>query len=73
MAVEACADAQPVRSRLHLLGQGGGLDATLRQAFDEAIAANPDIKVVAEGESFYTTPLGLQAAQDMLAAHPDST
>ena len=32
---------------------------------------NPNIKVVAEGESFYTTPLGLKAAQDMLAAHPE--
>ena len=26
---------------------------------------------MAEGESFYTTALGLKAAQDMLTAHPD--
>ncbi len=36
-----------------------------------AIASHPEIKVVAEGESFYTTAAGLKAAQDMLQAHPD--
>ncbi len=47
--------------------KAAALDATLKEAFDEATAVNPNIKVVAEGESFYTTPLGLKASQDMLA------
>ena len=49
---------EPVRGRLHLVGQGGrARRSTLRQAFDAAIAVNPNIKVVADsGESFYTTP-----------------
>ena len=51
--------------------KAAALDTTLRQAFDEATAVNPNIKVVAEGESFYTTPAGLAAAQNMLAAHPE--
>ena len=49
-----------------------GLDAALRTAFDAAIAANPAIKVVADGsESYYTGAAGLKAAQDYLVAHPD--
>ena len=44
---------------------------TLKKAFDKATRVNPNIKVVAEGESFYTTAAGLKAAQDMLTAHPD--
>lgn len=73
LVVTACADANPCNVGYIWSVKAAALDATLKQAFDEATSVNPNIKVVAEGESFYTTPLGLKAAQDMLAAHPDLT
>lgn len=73
LVVTACADANPCNVGYIWSVKAAALDATLKQAFDEATSVNPNIKIVAEGESFYTTPLGLKAAQDMLAAHPDLT
>jgi ribose transport system substrate-binding protein len=51
--------------------KAAALDTTLKIAFDEVTATGPTVTVVAEGESFYTTALGLKASQDMLAAHSD--
>jgi ribose transport system substrate-binding protein len=73
MVVEACADANPCNVGYIWSVKAAALDQTLKQAFDKAISVNPNIKVVAEGESFYTTPAGLAAAQNMLTAHPDLT
>ncbi|HEY7174130.1 MAG TPA: sugar ABC transporter substrate-binding protein [Micromonosporaceae bacterium] len=47
------------------------LDVAIHKAFADAIAGTPSIKVVAEGEDFFTPAGGLKAAQDMLQAHPD--
>ena len=66
LVVTACADTNPCNVGYIWSVKAAALDATLREAFDKATAVNPNIKVVAEGESFYTTPLGLKAAQDML-------
>jgi len=73
LTVKACAEmnASPCNVGYIYSVKASGLDGALRTAFDTAIAANPDIKVVAEGESYYTTALGLKSAQDMLTAHPD--
>jgi ribose transport system substrate-binding protein len=73
LVVSACAEkaANPCNVGYIWSVKAAALDATLRQAFDEVTASHPEIKVVAEGESFYTTALGLKAAQDMLQAHPD--
>lgn len=73
LVVEACADSNPCNVGYIFSVKVAALDTTLREAFDEAISVNPAIKVVAEGESFYTTALGLKASQDMLAAHSDLT
>ena len=73
LVVTACADTNPCNVGYIWSVKAAALDATLKQAFDKATSVNPNIKVVAEGESFYTTPLGLKAAQDMLVAHPDIT
>jgi ribose transport system substrate-binding protein len=73
LVVTACADANPCNVGYIWSVKAAALDATLKQAFDKATSVNPNIKIVAEGESFYTTPLGLKAAQDMLVAHPDIT
>ncbi|HKE64417.1 MAG TPA: sugar ABC transporter substrate-binding protein [Micromonosporaceae bacterium] len=47
------------------------LDVAIHKAFIDAISGTPSIKVVAEGEDFFTPAGGLKAAQDMLQAHPD--
>ena len=71
LVVKACGDTSPCNVGYIWSVKAAALDATLRTAFDKATSVNPNIKVVAEGESFYTTPAGLKAAQDMLAAHPE--
>lgn len=73
LAVQACADVGGDTCEIGYIYsvKAAGLDGALRTAFDAAIAANPGISVVAEGESYYQTALGLKAAQDMLTAHPE--
>ena len=46
------------------------LDVAINKAFTQAIAGTP-VKVVAEGEDFFTPAGGLKASQDMLQAHSD--
>ncbi len=72
LVVQACAEP-PIPCNVGYIYsvKAAALDTTLQDGFDEATAGNPEIKVVAEGESFYTTALGLKASQDMLPAHPD--
>jgi ribose transport system substrate-binding protein len=71
LVVKACATSNPCNVGYIYSVKVAALDTSLRVAFDKAISVNPAIKVVAEGESFYTTALGLKASQDMLQAHPD--
>lgn len=73
LVVAACAEknANPCKIGYIWSVKAAALDGALKEAFDKATAVNPAIKIVAEGESFYTTALGLKASQDMLAAHPD--
>ncbi|MGH3186946.1 MAG: sugar ABC transporter substrate-binding protein, partial [Streptosporangiaceae bacterium] len=51
--------------------KASALDVAVSGAFDKAIAADPAIKVVAQGQSFFSPTDGLTAVQDMLAAKPD--
>jgi ribose transport system substrate-binding protein len=73
LVVKACAEsnANPCNVGYIWSVKAAALDGALKTAFDKATAVNPAIKIVAEGESFYATALGLKASQDMLAAHPD--
>ena len=71
LVVKACADADPCEVGYIWSVKAAALDGALKTAFDTATAVNPKIKIVAEGESFYTTALGLKASQDMLSAHPE--
>src|SRR4051794_10000516 len=50
--------------------KASALDVAIKKAFDSAVAGSP-VKVVAQGESFFTPANGLKAAQNMLQAHPD--
>jgi ribose transport system substrate-binding protein len=50
--------------------KASALDLAIKKSFDAAVAGSP-VKVVAQGESFFTPALGLKAAQNMLQAHSD--
>ena len=75
LVVTACADVKatpPVQCRLHLVGQGRRARYRAQEGLRRGDRPHPEIKVVSDtGESFYTTALGLKAAQDIVAAHPD--
>jgi ribose transport system substrate-binding protein len=49
--------------------KASALDLALRAAFNQAIAADPSVKVVAEGQDFFTPAEGLKAVQDMLQSN----
>ena len=51
--------------------KASGFDKGVRSGFDKAISSDSKIKVVAEGECFFTATGGLAAGQTMLQAHPD--
>lgn len=72
LVVQACADlgADPCNVGYIWSVKAAALDQTLKAAFDE-VTAGKNIVIVGEGESFYTTPLGLAAAQNLLAANAD--
>lgn len=50
--------------------KASSLDVAINKGFTQATAGSP-VKVVAEGQSFFTPAGGLKATQDMLTAHPD--
>ena len=50
--------------------KASALDVAIKKSFDEAVAGSP-VKIVAQGESFFTPAKGLAAAQNMLQAHSD--
>jgi ribose transport system substrate-binding protein len=49
--------------------KASALDVATKEAFDKAIAGSP-VKIVGEGEGFFTPSLALKAVQDMLQAQP---
>jgi ribose transport system substrate-binding protein len=49
--------------------KASSLDVAINKGFNQAIAGTP-VKVVAQGQDFFTPALGLKAVQDMLTAHP---
>jgi ribose transport system substrate-binding protein len=70
LTVQACADLDPCEvGYIDAFGQIP-LDISIRAAFDEAIAANPAISVVATGIGMFNPQSGLTAGQDMLSAQP---
>ena len=50
--------------------KASALDVAIHGAFAKAIAADPAVKVVAEGQSFFSPTEGLTAVQNMLQANP---
>ena len=50
--------------------KASALDVAIHGAFAKAIAADPAVKVVAQGQSFFSPTEGLTAVQNMLQANP---
>jgi len=74
LTVEACQDlveATPCQVGYMYNIKASALDVQIRKSFDEAIAADSNIEVVAEGEAFFNVQGGLTATQDILQAEPD--
>jgi ribose transport system substrate-binding protein len=72
LTVQACASANldPCKAGYLYDIKASSLDVAINKAFGEATASSP-VKVVAEGEDFFTPAGGLKAVQNMLTAHPD--
>jgi ribose transport system substrate-binding protein len=70
--VQACKDGNLSPCKIGYLYdiKASALDVAIKKNFDQAIAGSP-VKVVAQGESFFTPAKGLAAAQNMLQAHSD--
>jgi ribose transport system substrate-binding protein len=51
--------------------KASALDVAIRNGFNKAIVGHSNVKVVAEGEDFFTPSKGLAAVQTMIQAHSD--
>jgi ribose transport system substrate-binding protein len=73
LAVQACTqlNLNPCNVGFLYNIKASSIDTAIRTAFDAAIAGTPSIKVVAEGEAFYSVAGGQTATSDMLTAHPE--
>lgn len=73
LTVEACAslNADPCNVAFIHDIKASTLGIALNTAFTDAIGETPAIKVVAEGESFFTPGIALQAVQNILQAQPE--
>lgn len=72
LTVKACASKHlnPCKVAYLYDVKASSLDGAIHGAFTKATAGSP-VKVVAEGQSFFTPTGGLKAVQNILTAHPD--
>ena len=70
LVVKACKNKNPCKVGYMYSVKVSSLDAAIRKGFD-AVTKGHNIQVVAEGQTFYTPSVALQAAQTMLQGHPD--
>jgi ribose transport system substrate-binding protein len=72
LVTQACAEKSLDPCKIGYLYdiKASALDVAIKKSFDEAVAGSP-VKIVAQGESFFTPANGLKAAQNMLQAHSD--
>ena len=72
LTVQACGSLDPCRV-VYLYGiKGFPLDVALKEGFDNVLARNPSVNIVADGEGQYLGPEGgINAMQDILIAAPE--
>lgn len=73
LVVTACGKHNPCNVGYMYDIKASALDEALHGAFMRAIAAHHNVKVVAQGQSYFTPSDGLTAAQNMLTANPSLT
>jgi ribose transport system substrate-binding protein len=73
LAAQACASLRTSACSVGYIYdvKASGFDQGVRAGFDSVISRDSKIRVVAEGQAFFTANGGLQAAQTMLQAHPE--
>jgi ribose transport system substrate-binding protein len=73
LVVQACTEANLDPCNVAYLAsiKVSSLDTAIRSGFDAAIAGTPSIRIVAEGESFFSVGGGLSATQDILTRVAD--
>jgi ribose transport system substrate-binding protein len=72
LALQACEGKDPCRVVYFYGIRGIPLDVAIKEGFDEVIAENPAIEIVAEGEGQYLGPdVGVQQMQDILQTTSD--
>jgi ribose transport system substrate-binding protein len=70
LLVAACKGKSPCNVGYLYSVKASSLDAAIRKGVNSAIKGH-NIKIVAEGETFYTPSVALKAAQTMLQANPE--
>lgn len=72
LTVQACEGESPCEVVYLYGGKGTPYDTAVRSGWDSKVSSNPDIKVIAEGESgFLGTDEPRKAMQDILQSNPD--
>ena len=73
LVVDACAAHDPCQVGYIYDVKASALDEAIYRGFSSSIAGHANVKVVAEGQSYFTPWNGLTAAQHMLESDPDIT
>ena len=68
---QACGNLNPCKVGYLYDIKASALDVAIRSSFNAVISSHPNVKIVAEGQDFFTPAQGLTATQNMLQANPD--
>ncbi|MDA8301978.1 MAG: sugar ABC transporter substrate-binding protein [Actinomycetota bacterium] len=73
LVVKACSKYNPCNVGYMYDIKASALDEALHGAFMKVVSSHTNVKIVTEGQSYFTPSDGLTAAQNMLTAHPNLT
>jgi ribose transport system substrate-binding protein len=73
LVVHACGNDNPCQVGYMYDIKASALDEAVYRGFSSSTAGHANVKVVAQGQSYFTPSDGLTAAQNMLQSHPDLT
>jgi ribose transport system substrate-binding protein len=73
LVVEACATHNPCNVGYMYDIKASALDEAVYGGFTSVIHRHPNVKIVAQGQSYFTPSDGLSATQNMLESNPDLT
>jgi ribose transport system substrate-binding protein len=73
LVVQACASHNPCNVGYMWDIKASALDEAIHGAFASVTASHPNVKIVAQGQSYFTPSDGLTATQNMLQSSPDLT